>query len=77
MVNEKRPGDPDYGWWEALIEKITSFPWGILVFLVLLVLMFSKVLKAEELSNAKALLPVAGLLGIGHGIHQGAKHFRR
>jgi hypothetical protein len=65
-VNETRSGPLD-NWWESLIEKITDVPWGILAFLVIIVLMLSNLLSGEDLANAKALRPVAGLLGIGHG----------
>lgn len=75
-MNEMRPGQLD-DWWECLIEKITDVPWGILAFLVIIVLMLFNLLSGTDLANAKALLPVAGLLGIGHGIHQGSKNLRR
>jgi hypothetical protein len=75
-MSETRPGWPN-NWWEQIVEKITDVPWGILAFLVIMVLTFSHVLSGEDLANAKALLPVAGLLGIGQGIHQGSKHLRR
>ena len=63
--------------WQLVVERITDVPWGILAFVVIVVLMFSHVISSDDLANAKALLPAAGLLGIGHGIHQGSKHLRR
>ena len=59
------------------MEKITDVTWGILAFLVIIVLMVSNLLSGEDLANAKAPLPVAGLRGSGTGSNQGSKHLRR
>jgi hypothetical protein len=75
-VNETRPGQPN-DWREFLVEKIIDVPWGILAFLVIIGLMLANLLNGEDFADAKALLPVAGLLGIGQGIHQGSKNLRR
>jgi hypothetical protein len=74
-VTQTRLGRPD-NWWECLVERIADVPWGIFAFLAILGLLLSNALNSEDVANAKALLPAAGLLGIGHGIHQGSKHLR-
>jgi hypothetical protein len=63
--------------WEWVIEKVADIPWGIIVFVMIAVLMATHAIKAEDINNAKALLPAAGLLGVGHGLHTGSKHLRR
>jgi hypothetical protein len=49
--------------WEWVVEKVVDIPWGIIVFVLIAVLMATHAIKAEDINNAKALLPAAGLLG--------------
>lgn len=49
-------------------------PWGVLILAAVVVLVAINEISGEE---ARALATAAGLLGIGHGIHTGAKNLRR
>jgi hypothetical protein len=49
-------------------------PWGVVILAVVVVLVAINEISGEE---ARALATAAGLLGIGHGIHTGAKNLRR
>jgi hypothetical protein len=59
--------------WPLIIERVADVPWGIVTFVGLLVLLWAGAIDSEDL---KALGTAAGLLGVGHGIHMGSKHFR-
>jgi hypothetical protein len=49
-------------------------PSGVVILAVVVVLVAINEISGEE---ARALATAAGLLGIGHGIHPGAKNLRR
>ncbi len=63
--------------WESFIDHVADIPWGLIAFLIIAVLILWHVLRQQDIDNAKALLPAAGLLGVGHGLHTGSKHLRR
>jgi hypothetical protein len=57
-----------YRRYDATVDRVADFPWGILLALGgVLVLFVGGAAKVEE---AKGLLTAAGLFGIGHGIHR-------
>ena len=68
--------ETENGMWSRLVELVADVPWGILAFVGIILAMLFHWLTPEGVADAKALLPAAGLLGIGHGIHQGTKHLR-
>jgi hypothetical protein len=57
--------------WDFWINHIADVPWGVVAFLIVVVLRASKVIDDAALTG---LGSAAGLLGIGHGLHLGAKH---
>jgi hypothetical protein len=60
--------------WDEWIDHIADIPWGVIAFFVVLILLLTGHLKAGDLTG---LGSAAGLLGVGHGIHLGAKHLAR
>jgi hypothetical protein len=57
--------------WDAVIDKFVDIPWGILVLIALVIFMATHVFQADDV---RAFATAAGLLGVGHGIHTGAKN---
>jgi hypothetical protein len=55
----------------GILEVFVAIPWGLIVFLVLLVLMACTHLKGEDV---RALLQASAVFGLAHGVHGGAKH---
>jgi hypothetical protein len=67
---------PDPGL-DAFFERIADIPWGVLLVLVLVALLVFGKVKGDDIQTIRALAASAGLFGIGHGIHSGAKHFAK
>lgn len=59
------------GAWDKTFEKIADIPWGVLGLIALIVLAATHQVDTDEL---RAFATAAGLLGVGHGIHTGAKN---
>ena len=57
--------------WDTLISTVADVPWGVIAFGVVLGLNTSGHLSNDALTG---LGSAAGLLGVSHGIHLGAKH---
>ena len=61
------------------LDSIAEFPWGIFAFLVILVVgAIALLANWKQLTMGEYLGGIsagAGLLGIGHGIRTGARHF--
>jgi hypothetical protein len=60
--------------WDRWIDRIADIPWGVIAFIVVLILLLTHDLKADDITG---LGTAAGLLGVGHGIHLGAKSLGR
>jgi hypothetical protein len=65
----KAPGD-----WDAWMYVIADVPWGVVAFFTVLILLLTDHLSGDDITG---LGTAAGLLGVGHGIHIGAKHLSR
>jgi hypothetical protein len=63
--------DPDRRGWDRWIDFIADVPWGVIAFFVVLILLLTDNLAPDDITG---LGTAAGLLGVGHGIHLGAKH---
>jgi hypothetical protein len=53
---------------------IADVPWGVIAFFTVLILLLTNQLEAADITGLGA---AAGLLGVGHGLHLGAKHISR
>jgi hypothetical protein len=62
------------GAWNQTFDKIADIPWGVLGLIALIVLAVTHQVDADEL---RVFATAAGLLGVGHGIHTGAKNLAR
>jgi hypothetical protein len=62
------------GTWDKTFDKIADIPWGVLGLITLIVLAAAHQVDTDEL---RAFATAAGLLGVGHGIHTGAKNLAR
>lgn len=60
----------DHSWSNWLADV----PWGVLLLAIVIGLVACHVMSGDD---ARGLAPAAGLLGIGHGIHSGARNLRR
>jgi len=56
------------------MDLIADVPWGVIAFFTVLILLLTHRLSADDITG---LGTAAGLLGVGHGIHIGAKHLSR
>ncbi|HEY3207302.1 MAG TPA: hypothetical protein VGJ58_10165 [Gaiellaceae bacterium] len=56
------------------MNLIADVPWGVIAFFTVLILLLTHRLRAGDITG---LGTAAGLLGVGHGIHIGAKHLSR
>ena len=63
--------DPDK--FERCMGRVADFPWGQFVLIVLVVFFLCG--KHFDTEDVRAFATAAGLLGVGHGIHTGAKNF--
>jgi hypothetical protein len=70
--NSDSPGGLD-----PIFERIADIPWGVLLVLALVALLAFGKVKGDDIQTIRALAASAGLFGIGHGIHSGAKHFAK
>ncbi len=61
---------PTGGGWDRLLSQIADIPWGVILVAGLLGLNLTHVLQSDDI---RAFAAAAGLLGVGHGIHTGAK----
>ena len=59
---------------ERVVDRVSDVPWGLLVLIVLAVAMLFKYVNPDDV---RAFATAAGLLGVGHGIHTGAKNFAK
>jgi hypothetical protein len=59
--------------WDLIFERIADIPWGV-VLIAIVIVKVNGTVPAEEI---RALATAGGLLGIGHGIHTGSKHFAK
>jgi hypothetical protein len=62
------------GVFERLLDRVADVPWGLLVLIVLVVLALFDQVHADDI---RAFATAAGLLGVGHGIHTGAKNLAK
>ena len=69
--------DPPTNGLDPFFERVADIPWGVLLVLVLVVLLATKKVQGSDIQTIRALATTAGLFGIGHGIHSGAKHFAK
>ena len=60
--------------WDCIFERIADIPWGVLLLIVLGILLAFGLVRTDDI---RAFATAAGLFGIGHGIHTGAKHFAK
>jgi hypothetical protein len=68
---------PRKQYWDPFFERVADIPWGVLLVVVLVVLLVIGKVKGNDIETIRALATSAGLLGIGHGLHSGAKHFAK
>ena len=62
---------------DPIFERIADIPWGILLVLLLVALLVFRKVEGNDIQTIRALATSAGLFGIGHGFHSGAKHFSK
>ena len=66
-----------HSWLDRLSDRsnrLSDVPWGVLLLALVIGLVAFHVMSGDD---ARGLATAAGLLGIGHGIHSGAKNLRR
>ena len=61
------------GAWDLIVDRVADFPFGLVVFVVLIGLKLFGVISADDL---RTLGVAAGLFGIGHGIRTGTERVR-
>jgi hypothetical protein len=59
---------------ERGVDLIADVPWGLLTLVGLAVAMSFEYVNPDDV---RAFATAAGLLGVGHGIHTGAKNFAK
>ena len=57
--------------WDKLIGWVADIPWGVILLIFLVGSVVFGYLQEDDL---KVFATAAGLLGVGHGIHTGAKN---
>jgi hypothetical protein len=62
---------------DLVFERIADIPWGVLLVLALVALLACGKVRGDDIQTVRAFAASAGLFGIGHGIHSGAKHFAK
>ena len=67
------PSEPP-GKFERVLDRVSDVLWGLVVLIVLAgAMLFEKV----NPDDVRPFATAAGLLGVGHGIHTGAKNFAK
>lgn len=59
--------------WDRFWLRFADVPWGLIIFAIATLL---TLLPEVDAADLRALATAAGLFGVGHGIHTGAKHLR-
>jgi hypothetical protein len=57
--------------WDRRIGYVADIPWGVIAFFAILILVLAGALEPQDVTG---LGTATGLLGVGHGLHLGAKH---
>jgi hypothetical protein len=60
--------------YDRFVGRIADVPWGLIALVVIGILDASHDISSDDV---KAFASAAGLFGLGHGIHTGAKHFAK
>jgi hypothetical protein len=60
--------------WDRTFERVADIPWGLVLLLTLGLLIGFGLVQEEDV---RTFATAAGLFGIGHGIHTGAKHLAK
>ena len=74
-ISQREGAPPAEGAWDKRIRQVADIPWGVVVLIVLVVLAATRLLPSSD--DLRAFAAAAGLLGVGHGIHTGAKSFAK
>jgi len=65
--------NPRWARWENRLDRAADVPWGLAALVVLAGFDMAGLINPSEL---EPYATAAGLFGLGHSIHTGAKHFR-